>query len=248
LGQKTNPIGLRLTINKTWSSKWFAPKSTYRDLFLEDLTIKRYTRRRLADADISQIEILRSPNKVTLNIYTARPGVVIGQSGQRIEEFKQELEYLTKKEVQLNVLEIRYPELDAYLVATNIARQIEGRISHRRAMKRAIAQAMRMGALGIKIKAGGRLAGAEIAHSEEYKEGRVPLHTLRADIDFARATAHTTYGCVGVKVWIYKGDILGGRKEFWERVLEEEEKGRKKFVHLPARASGGGRKKKSSKG
>lgn len=244
MGQKTNPVGLRVGINRSWSSKWYAPLSNFKDVFLEDLTIRRYTRTRLADADISEIEILRSPKKVTINIYTARPGVVIGQGGQRIEEFKQELEYLAKKDMQLNVLEVRYPELDAYLVATNLARQIEGRISHRRAMKRAIAQAMRMGALGIKIKAGGRLAGAEIAHSEEYKEGRIPLHTLRADIDFARATAHTTYGCVGVKVWIYKGEILGGMREYWQKALEEEEKGKKKFLHVTGKSkSSGGRKK-----
>jgi len=224
LGQKTNPIGMRLGVIRSWNSKWFAPMGSkqYRENLLEDLKIRDYTHKRFDNADVSQIEIIRSPKRITINIYTARPGMVIGKSGVEIEQFKKELEYITQKEVQLNVLEIRKPELDAYLVAKNIARQLEGRINHRRAMKRAITSAMRMGAKGIKIRCSGRLGGAEIAHPEEYKDGRVPTHTLRADIDFAQVTSFTTYGTIGVKVWIYKGDILGGMHEYWEKALSKE--------------------------
>ncbi|HHH81275.1 MAG TPA: 30S ribosomal protein S3 [candidate division Zixibacteria bacterium] len=229
MGQKTNPIGLRLGVIRSWNSKWFAPMGSkqYRENLLEDLKIREYTRKRFDNADVSQVEIIRSPRRITINIYTARPGVVIGRSGVEIEQFKKELEFITNTEVQLNVLEIKKPELDAYLVAKSIARQIEGRINHRRAIKRAITAAMRMGAKGIKIRCSGRLGGAEIAHSEEYKDGRIPLHTLRADIDFARATAFTTYGTVGVKVWIYKGDILGGMHEYWEKALKVERRERR---------------------
>ncbi len=225
MGQKTNPIGLRLCISRSWNSKWFAPLGSkqYRDNLLEDIKIREYTMKRFDNADVSQIEIIRSPKRVTINIYTARPGMVIGKSGVEIEQFKKELEFLTNKDVQLNVLEIRKPELDAFLVAKMVARQIEGRVNHRRAMKRAITSAMRMGAKGIKIRCSGRLGGAEIAHPEEYKDGRIPLHTLRAEIDYAKATAFTTYGTVGVKVWIYKGDILGGMKEYWEKTLSREQ-------------------------
>ncbi len=231
MGQKTNPVGLRLGVVRSWNSKWFAVVGSkdYRENLLEDLKIRDYTYKRFDAADVSQIEIIRSPKRVTINVYTARPGMVIGKSGVEIEQFKKELEFLTHKEVQLNVLEIRKHELDAFLVAKTIARQLEGRVNHRRAMKRAITSAMRMGAKGIKIRCSGRLGGAEIAHGEEYKEGRIPLHTLRADIDFARATAFTTYGTVGVKVWIYKGDLLGGMHEFWERSLREEQKKEKRI-------------------
>jgi len=222
LGQKTHPTGLRTGIIRTWNSKWFARKGQFRENLLEDIELRKFIRKELADADVSLIEILRSPKRVTVNVYTARPGVVIGQGGQRVEEFKKKLEAYTEKGVQLNVLEIRRPELDAVLVAKNIASQIEGRISHRRAMKRAIQSAMRLGAEGIKVKCGGRLNGAEIARAEEYKEGRIPLHTLRANIDFAKDTAHTTAGCVGVKVWIFHGEVLGGMREFWERTFAEE--------------------------
>ncbi|MBN2543464.1 30S ribosomal protein S3 [bacterium] len=228
MGQKTNPIGLRLGIIKYWNSKWFARKQTYRRQILEDLQIRRYTRERLDDADVSNIEIIRSPKKVTINIYTARPGVVIGKSGIRIETFKKELEHLTSNEIQINVLEIRRPELDAFLVAKNIAKQIEGRVSCRRAMKSSIRRAMRMGAKGIKIICSGRLAGAEIARSEGYKEGRIPLHTFRADIDYATVTAHTTAGCVGVKVWIFIDEILGGMEEYWDNILDKKKKKRRR--------------------
>ncbi|MBN1756325.1 30S ribosomal protein S3 [bacterium] len=224
MGQKSNPVGLRLGIIKYWNSKWFAKKQNYQKMLLDDLKIRQYTRKRLDDADVSAIEIIRSPKKATINIYTARPGVVIGKSGIRIETFKKELEHLTQGEVQINVLEIRRPELDGYLVAKNIARQIEGRVSCRRAMKSSIRRAIRMGAKGIKIICSGRLSGAEIARTEGYKEGRIPLHTFRADIDYAIATAHTTAGCVGVKVWIFKDEILGGMEEYWDNVLDKKKK------------------------
>ncbi|HDR91364.1 MAG TPA: 30S ribosomal protein S3 [candidate division Zixibacteria bacterium] len=228
MGQKTHPTGLRTGIIRTWDSKWFARKGQYRENLLEDIQLRKFVRKELTDADVSKIEILRSPSRVTINIYTARPGVVIGQGGQRVEDFKKELETLSSKAVQLNVLEIRRPEVDAALVAKNIAQQIEGRISYRRAMKRAIQSAMRLGAEGIKVKCGGRLNGAEIARSEEYKEGRIPLHTLRADIDFARDTAHTTAGCVGVKVWIFHGEVLGGMKAYWDKSFAEEKRQKQK--------------------
>jgi len=208
LGQKVHPSGLRIGIIKTWDSKWFARKKTYRENLLEDFKLRDFINKELNDSDVSTIEILRSPKKLTINVYTARPGVVIGQGGQRVEAFKKELEKFSQKDVQLNVLEIRRPEIDATLVARNIAQQIEGRISHRRAMKRAIQSAIRLGAGGIRVRCGGRLGGAEIARSEGYKEGRIPLHTLRANIEFARACAHTTAGCVGVKVWIFYKEIL----------------------------------------
>ena len=217
MGQKTHPTGLRLGIVKTWNSKWFAKKKQYRENLQEDIALREHIRKELDDADVSKIEIVRSPKQVTVNVFTARPGVVIGQGGQRVEAFKKELEKSTGKDIQLNVLEIRRPEVDAHLVARNIASQIEGRISHRRAMKRAIQSAMRLGAKGIKVRCKGRLGGAEIARKEEYHEGRVPLHTLRADIDFARATAHTTAGCVGVKVWIFHEELLGGMSGYWEK-------------------------------
>ena len=243
MGQKANPVGLRLGVVRSWNSKWFAPLGSkqYRESLLEDIRIREYTLRRFDNADVSQIEIIRSPKRVTANIYTARPGMVIGKSGIEIEQFKKELEFLTQKEVQLNVLEIRKPELDSYLVAKTIARQLEGRVNHRRAMKRALTSAMRMGAKGIKIRCSGRLGGAEIAHPEEYKEGQIPLHTLRADIDFARATAFTTYGTVGIKVWIYRGDILGGMQEFWEKSLKEEQE-KERRIRPGAGGRGGGRR------
>jgi len=241
LGQKTHPTGIRLGVIKSWSSKWFARKATYRSNLLEDIELREFVHKELKDADVSTIEILRSPKSLTLNVFTARPGVVIGQGGQRVETFKEQLEQKTQKEVHLNVLEIRRPEMDATLVARAIASQLEGRVSHRRAMKRAIQSAMRLGAQGIKVKCGGRLGGAEIARSEEYKEGRVPLHTLRADIDFARATAHTTAGCVGVKVWIFSEEILGGMNEYWDRAFDEE-KNKKQSRPAPGAGQQPGRK------
>jgi small subunit ribosomal protein S3 len=208
LGQKTNPIGLRLGIIKSWSSRWFSNKN-FSDLLKEDLMIRKYTMRRLEHAGIGQVDIFRAPRKVTLDIHTARPGIVIGRKGAEVDKLKEELQLLTKKEVVINIIEIKKPELCAKLVAESIAKQLEGRVSFRRAMKKAISSSIKLGAEGVKISCGGRLAGAEIARTEKYMEGRVPLHTLRADIDYASATAHTTYGCIGVKTWICKGEILG---------------------------------------
>jgi small subunit ribosomal protein S3 len=222
LGQKTNPIGLRLGIIKSWSSKWFSDRK-FSDLLKEDLMIRKYTERRLEHAGIAAIDIVRAPRKVTLDIHTARPGIVIGRKGAEVDKLKEELQLLTKKEVAINIIEVKKPELSAKLVAENIAKQLEGRVSFRRAMKKAIASAMKLGAQGVKICCGGRLAGAEIARTEKYMEGRVPLHTLRADIDYATATAHTTYGCIGVKVWIFKGEVLGTEEEVPPR---EELRGR----------------------
>jgi len=208
LGQKVHPIGFRLGIIKTWDSRWFAERKELPQLIKEDFTLRKYIRNRLRHAAVSKIVIERTPNRATIDIYTARPGVVIGRRGVEVDRLKEELQYLTGKEIVLNVHEVRRPELDALLVAENIARQLEGRVSFRRAMRKAIASAMRAGAQGIKIRCSGRLGGAEIARSHEEKEGRVPLHTLRADIDFARVTAYTIYGTIGVKVWIFKGEVL----------------------------------------
>ena len=208
MGQKTNPIGLRLGYIKDWESKWFNNRN-FADLLQEDLTIRRYTAKRLEHGGVDRVEILRAPKKVTVNIHTARPGIVIGRKGSEVDKLREELQLLTGKEIMINIIEVKRPETSAKLVAENIARQLEGRISFRRAMKKAIASAMKMGAEGIKITCKGRLAGSEIARTEKYKEGRIPLHTLRADIDYATATAHTTYGCIGVKAWIFKGEVLG---------------------------------------
>lgn len=207
MGQKTNPVGLRLGIIKTWDSRWFAQKD-FAELLQEDIMLRRYLKKRLSQAGISKIIIQRAAGKVTLTIRTARPGLVIGRRGAQVDQLKDELQHVTKKEVLLNIEEVKKPDLDAQLVAEHVARQLEQRVSFRRAMKRAITSAMRGGALGVKIGCSGRLGGAEMARHETYKEGRVPLHTLRADIDYATATAHTTYGCVGVKVWVFHGEVL----------------------------------------
>ncbi len=209
MGQKTHPIGLRLGIIKTWDSRWFA-KNDFASLLEEDERIRRYLRQKLMNASISKIEIERTSKRVTVTIHTSRPGIVIGRKGGEIEKLKAEIQHLTaQKEVHLNIAEIKVPELDAKLVADNIARQLEQRISFRRAMKKAVQSTLRMGAYGIKIACGGRLGGAEIARTESYREGRVPMHTLRADIDYATSTSHTTFGCIGIKVWIFKGEVLG---------------------------------------
>jgi small subunit ribosomal protein S3 len=208
LGQKTNPIGFRLGINKTWKSLWFDEKNFAKKLS-EDLMLRQYVQNRLNNAGISQVEIKRTPKRITLTIHTARPGIVIGKKGTEVDKLKEELQRLTSQEVQLNIHEIKRPELDAALVADNVARQLESKVSFRRAMKRAITSTMRMGAEGVRIRCAGRLGGAEMARTEQYKEGRIPLHTLRADIDYARATAMTTYGTIGVKVWICKGELFG---------------------------------------
>ena len=212
MGQKTHPIGFRLGIIKTWDSKWFDEKKFAAKLS-EDLMLRRYVRNRLQRASVSKIEVERTPKKVTLTIHTARPGIVIGRKGSEVDKLREELQRITNKDVQLNINEIKRPELDAYLVAENIANQLAGKVSFRRAMKKAIMSAMRMGAEGIRIACSGRLGGAEMARNEQYKEGRIPLHTLRADIDYATATSRTTYGAIGVKVWICKGEVIGEAAE-----------------------------------
>lgn len=209
MGQKVNPIGLRVGINRTWDSRWYADTNEFGTLMHEDLRIKKYLRNRLKQAGIAKVVIERPAKKARVTIHTARPGVVIGRKGQDIEKLRRDLGRLTSSEVQLNIVEIRKPEIDAQLVAENIAQQLERRVSFRRAMKRAVQNAMRLGAEGIRINCAGRLGGAEIARTEWYREGRVPLHTLRADIDYGTAEGHTTYGVCGIKVWIFKGEILG---------------------------------------
>lgn len=208
MGQKVNPVGLRLGIVKSWESRWYAGKKKYADYILEDHNIRKYVKKRLNHAGISRIEIERSSKRVRLRIYTARPGIVIGKKGAEIELLRKDLEKMISQEVLIDIQEVRKPEVDAQLVAENVASQIERRVAFRRAMKRAVTSAMRFGAQGIKIICAGRLAGAEMARTEWYREGRVPLHTLRADVDYGLAEARTTYGIIGIKVFIFKGEIL----------------------------------------
>jgi len=208
LGQKVNPVGLRLGIVKTWESRWYADRRKYADYIFEDHKIRHFLKRKLQHAGISRIEIERSSNRVRLRIFTARPGIVIGKKGAEIASLKKEIEKRIPGEVLIDIQEVRKPEVDAQLVAENIASQIERRVAFRRAMKRGIQSAMRFGAQGIKVICSGRLGGAEMARCEQYREGRVPLHTLRADIDYGFTEARTTYGTVGVKVFIFKGEIL----------------------------------------
>ncbi len=213
MGQKTHPYGFRLGIVKDWKSRWYAEKDFPR-LLQEDETIRKYLKRRLSHAALSHVEIERKPSKVVVTLHTARPGVVIGKRGAEVDRLRDELATITNAEISVNVEEIKRPEIDAALVADNVAHQIRQRISFRRAMKRAVQAAVRAGAKGIKIQCAGRLGGAEIARTEGYNEGRVPLHTLRADIDYAQVPAFTTYGAVGVKCWIFKGEIV---EERWGR-------------------------------
>ena len=211
MGQKTNPIGNRLGIIRGWESNWYGGKN-YGDMIAEDEIIRKYIFTRLSKASVSRVIIERTLKLITITITTARPGIIIGKAGQEVDKLKEELKKLSKKDVQLNIVEIKRPELEAQLVASSIARQIEGRISYRRAIKMAIAATMRMNAEGIKVQISGRLNGAEMARSETYKEGRIPLSTFRADIDYALVEAHTTYGRLGVKVWIMKGEVYGKRE------------------------------------
>lgn len=210
MGQKANPIGSRLGIIKGWESNWYGGNN-YADKLVEDYKIRNYLNARLAKGSISKIIIERTLKLITVTINTARPGIIIGKGGKEVDKLKEELKKITKKEVQINIFEIKRPELDAQLVSDSIARQIEGRISFRRAIKTAITSSMRIGAEGIKVSISGRLAGAEMARTEHYKEGRTPLHTFRADIDYSLSEAHTTYGRLGIKVWICKGEIFGKR-------------------------------------
>lgn len=210
MGQKTNPIGLRLGIVRDWDANWYDERNFAAKLE-EDLMIRSYVRNRLKKASISRIVIERTPKRVVLGIHTSRPGVVIGKSGREIAQLEEELKKVTNKEVKIITNEIKRPELDAYLMAENIATQLEGRVAFRKAMKSAISSAMRYGAEGVRVMCAGRLGGAEMSRTEQYKDGRIPLHTLRSNIDYASLTAHTIYGSIGVKVWICKGDVIGKR-------------------------------------
>src|SRR5256885_7648440 len=212
MGQKTHPTGFRLGIIKTWSSRWYEEKN-YAKWLHEDLKLKAFIKKKLNHAGVSYIEIERAANKAKINIHTARPGIVIGKKGAEIEKLKQELSKLTSKETFINIHEVRRPDLDALLVGENVALQLERRVAFRRAMKEAVARAMRMGAQGIRIQSAGRLGGSEIARTEWYREGRVPLHTLRADVNYGLAEAKTTYGVIGVKCWIFRGEVLTKQEE-----------------------------------
>ena len=223
MGQKTSPIGLRLQINRTWDSRWYASGDDYGRLLLEDLKIRQYVLKTHPQAAISKVVIERPAKLCRVTVYAARPGVIIGKKGADIEKLKKAIGAMTKSEVSLNIVEIRKPEIDAKLVAQGVADQLERRVAFRRAMKRAVQSALRLGAEGIKITCSGRLGGAEIARIEWYREGRVPLHTLRANVDYAEAQAHTAYGVCGVKVWIFKGEILGHDPMAQDRLMMESQ-------------------------
>lgn len=212
MGQKVHPYGFRLGVNRTWKSRWFATKD-YGDLLQEDLKVKKFLKRRFYHAGISSMEIERASNKLTLIVHTSRPGIIIGRKGSEIEKLKVDLQRMTGREVFINIQEVRKPELDAQLIAESIAQQLERRVAFRRAMRRAVDTALRFGAEGIRVRCGGRLNGAEIARAEWYLHGRLPLHTLRADIEYGFAEAYTTYGVIGVKCWVYKGQIFEERTE-----------------------------------
>lgn len=240
MGQKTNPIGLRLGIIRGWDSNWYSEENK-QAIIHEDTKLREYLHARLRNGGLSNVIIERTPKRILLTLNTSRPGVIIGKGGEQIELLREELRKITNKEVQINVSEIKRPELDASLVAQNIAQQLEARVSFRRAMKTAISSAMRMGAKGIKIKCAGRLGGAEMARTEHYKEGRVPLHTLRAEIDYNNTTANTIYGSIGVSVWIFKGEIIGDVDLApGAQTKQEQDTGRK-------RSSRGDRKSRTSR-
>ncbi len=234
MGQKVHPIGFRLGVIKDWESKWYASGRAYTQLLGEDLEIRKMIAQRLANASVSRAEIERSLNEVKLTIHTAKPGIVIGKQGAAVEELRRNLEALTGKKARVNIMEIRVPELDARLVARNIAEQLERRVAFRRAMKQAVQRTMRMGARGIKVRVAGRLGGSEMARTDKDGEGKVPLQTLRADIDYGQAEANTTYGRIGVKVWIYRGDVMPGQRAPEPAYSEARERG-------PRRGRGGGR-------
>ena len=225
MGQKVNPVGMRLQVNRTWDSRWYADDKDYGKLLLEDLKIRDFVRKEAKQAGISRVIIERPHKKARVTIHAARPGVIIGKKGADIEVLRKKLAQFTDSELHLNIVEVRKPELDAQLVAESIAQQLERRVSFRRAMKRAVQNAMRMGALGIRVNVAGRLGGAEIARTEWYREGRVPLHTLRADIDYALSEATTPYGIIGVKVWIFKGEIMEHDPQARDRRAAEAQEG-----------------------
>ncbi len=244
MGQKVNPIGLRLGVNRTWDSRWYANTGEYADLLHQDLKIREYLKKRLSGAGISKITIERPHKKCRVTIHTARPGVVIGKKGADIDKLRAELSKMVDGEVFLNLVEVRKPEIDATLVAESVAQQLEKRVAFRRAMKRSLQSTMRMGAKGCKIQVGGRLGGAEIARSERYQEGSVPLHTLRADVDYGTAEAKTAYGIIGVKVWIFKGEIMEHDPMASERRAETagEARGRQDRDRRGGGGDGGGRR------
>ncbi len=223
MGQKVNPHGLRVGIIKDWDSKWYANDKTFNEYLVEDFKIREYIKKELYLSGVSKIEIERAANKIKATVHTAKPGMVIGKGGAGVEELRQNLEKITKKSVAVNIEEIKVPELDAQLVAENIASQLERRVTFRRAMKQAIQRTMRTGALGIKTQVSGRLGGADMARTEGYSEGTIPLQTLRADIDYGFAEANTTYGKIGVKVWIYKGEVLPTKKNENKEIVEATE-------------------------
>ncbi len=224
MGQKVHPIGIRLGISKPWNATWYADKREFADYLIKDIKVRAYLRKELANASVSRIEIERPAKNARVTIHTARPGIVIGKKGEDIERLKQTITKMMGVPTHVNVAEIRKPELDADLIAQGIASQLERRIMFRRAMKRAVSSAMRLGALGIKVSVGGRLNGAEIARTEWYREGRVPLHTFRANVDYAMGKAHTTYGVLGIKVWVYKGDVF----DLHAAQEQEQKKGKKR--------------------
>ena len=225
MGQKVNPIGMRLQVNRTWDSRWYADTKDYGNLLLEDLKIREFIQEECKQAGVSKVIIERPHRKCRVTIHTARPGVIIGKKGADIETLRRKIARMTDSELHLNIVEVRKPELDAQLVAESIAQQLERRVSFRRAMKRGVQNAMRMGALGIRVNVAGRLGGAEIARTEWYREGRVPLHTLRADIDYATAEAKTAYGIIGIKVWIFKGEIMEHDPSARDRRQQELQEG-----------------------
>ena len=225
MGQKVNPIGMRLQVNRTWDSRWYADTKDYGDLLLEDLRMREFIKKECAQAGVARVIIERPHKKCRVTIHTARPGVIIGKKGADIEVLRKRLAAMTTSELHLNIVEVRKPELDAQLVGESIAQQLERRVSFRRAMKRAVQNAMRMGALGIRVNVAGRLGGAEIARTEWYREGRVPLHTLRADIDYSNVEAMTPYGIIGIKVWIFKGEIMEHDPQARDRKAQELQDG-----------------------
>ncbi len=235
MGQKVNPIGMRLQINRTWDSRWYAESKDFGNLLLEDIKMRQFIKEDCKQAGISRVIIERPHKKCRVTVHTARPGVIIGKKGADIETLRKKLAAMTDSELHLNIVEVRKPEMDAQLVAENIAQQLERRVSFRRAMKRSVQNTMRMGALGIRVNVAGRLGGAEIARTEWYREGRVPLHTLRADIDYAHAEAMTAYGIIGIKVWIFKGEIMEHDPQARDRRLEQLQQG-------PAPRGAGGRR------
>lgn len=225
MGHKVNPIGMRLQVNRTWDSRWYADTKDYGDLLLEDLRMREFIKKECAQAGVARVIIERPHKKCRVTIHTARPGVIIGKKGADIEVLRKKLAAMTTSELHLNIVEVRKPELDAQLVGESIAQQLERRVSFRRAMKRAVQNAMRMGALGIRVNVAGRLGGAEIARTEWYREGRVPLHTLRADIDYSNVEAMTPYGIIGIKVWIFKGEIMEHDPQARDRKAQELQDG-----------------------